>query len=79
MGTCGGAAVAKSVLYVTDDTDQRGGLYAFSKSHVDAQLRLGRGTGRIYVTRNNDGAPAIWMLTVTASHVYFDSDLLNPR
>jgi hypothetical protein len=78
-GTCGGSTVAKSVLYVTDDTDQLGYLYAFKKADVDAELRKGQAGGKVFVMNNNDGEPAIWGLEVTASHVYFDNDLVNPR
>lgn len=67
------------MLYVTDDTDQLGYLYAFSKAAVVAELRKGQAGGKVFVMSNGDGDPAVWQLEVTASHVYFDNDRDNPR
>ena len=78
VGTCGGIALAARFLYVTDDTNQEGWVYGFAKGDVDAQLRSGRGQGKIQVT-SVEGRPLIVNLAVTASHIYWDADLTTPR
>ena len=77
-GTCGGVALARDVLYVTDDTDQEGWLLGYSKVDIDALLDAGRAPGSIFVTSDSNKRLII-NLPFTASHVYYDNDPINPR
>ena len=77
-GTCGGVTQASKFVYVTDDTNQEGWVYGFLKGDIDSQLGKGRQPGRLTVAKL-DGRLLAVNLAVTASHIYYDDDLRNPR
>ena len=77
-GSCGGVTHAKSYVYVTDDDGQEGYVLGFAAADIEAQLAAGSKPGRITVT-SAQGRPLVFNTPFTASSIYWDADVLNPR
>ena len=76
-GNCGGVAVTKGWIWVTDDSDQAGMLVGFPRGDLEAEIDK-RAPMKLFVGRHKN-TPVMLELGYTASHVSFDFNPKQPR
>ena len=81
-GTCGGVALARDIVYVSDDSVvggvSSGLLLGFDRADIQRQLDAGRAPGRVFVT-SRYGKRIKLDLPFSTSSLYYDGDIKNPR
>lgn len=77
-GSCGGVALARDYLYVSDDDQNQGWVLGYKRSDLQTQLDAGREPGKVFTTSAR-GLQIRVNLPYTASGLYFDDDLREPR